>query len=188
MLEVHASGLPHSFSGLGAPLHPAAPSFRIHSPGAQCWQLAAIRGVCHLKRASSPKIIHPPWGQTLSNDRKSLPPLPPASFQQNSKAHSGFRASLDWGLCGEWTTIYLSHPNPCMPQQGLSSQLLAHKSPSESMLCKTWSVIVLSPEICKAKMCESAANSWTLKKVGRQAQWGEMARKCGFMRGLKFSR
>ena len=41
---------------------------------------------------------HPPWGQTLSNDQKTLPPLPPASFQQNSKAHSGFRASLEWGL------------------------------------------------------------------------------------------
>ena len=176
------------FQGLG--LHCACGTFLQESPS-RCSALAAESNQGHLSFEESllPKIKRPPWGQTLSNDQQSLSPLPPTFFQQNSKEHPSFRAPLEWGLCWEWTTIYLCLILvPACPNKDFSTQLLAHKSPNDSMLWKTWSVTVLSPETCKAKICESVANSWTLKKVGGQAQWAEMERKCGFTRGLKFSR
>ena len=176
------------FQGLG--LHCACGTF-LQESHSSCSALAAEsnQGCLSFEESLLPKIKRPPWGQTLSNDRQSLSPLPPTFFQQNSKEQPSFRAPLEWGLCWEWTTIYLYLILvPTCPNKDFSMQLLAHKSPNDSMLWKTWSVTVLSPETCKAKICESVANSWTLKRVGGQAQWAEMERKCGFTRGLKFSR
>lgn len=137
MLEVHAAGLPHSFSG--AWCSTASCCTFLQDSFSRCSVLAAGSNQEFVIWREPPPPDHP---SSLGTDSVQWPkkssPTAPASFQQNSKAHSGFRASLDWGLCGEWTTIYLSHPN-FMPQQGLSSQLLAHKSPlrvcSANLVC-----------------------------------------------------
>ena len=67
---------------------------------------------------------------------------------------------------------------PTCPNKDFSTQLLAHKSPNESMLWKNWSVIVLSPEICKAKYVSQQPIAELLRKWAdnhNEEKWQESA-------------